>query len=228
MNGYGLLALGLVLFVGGHLALSHPPLRRVLIARLGEGGFLGGYSLVAAAGLLLLAQGWRDAEFIALWPPVEAARGFALITAVAGFAVIGMALRPDNPTLTGSRVEPERWIPTGAFAITRHPMMWGIALWAIGHIAINGDLASLVLFGGLLTLALVGAAHSDARRARADPVGFSALAMRTSFWPFAALAQGRARMTMTRIDWLGLVAGGAGAGVVIALHGLLFGVPAAG
>jgi len=48
--------------------------------------------------------------------------------------------------------------------ITRHPFLWGIALWALVHLIINGDLASLILFGSLLLLAVGGTLAIDARR----------------------------------------------------------------
>lgn len=37
----------------------------------------------------------------------------------------------------------------------RHPMMWGMVIWAGAHLLVNGDSASVVLFGGLAVWALV-------------------------------------------------------------------------
>ena len=37
----------------------------------------------------------------------------------------------------------------------RHPMLGGIKIWAIAHLIVNGDLASILLFGGLLAWAVV-------------------------------------------------------------------------
>ncbi|MCB6178516.1 NnrU family protein [Rhodobacter sp. Har01] len=36
----------------------------------------------------------------------------------------------------------------------RHPQLTGFALWALAHLLVNGDLASLILFGGLLAWAV--------------------------------------------------------------------------
>lgn len=221
---YALLLIGFALFVGGHFALSHPPIRSRLVARLKEGPFMGLYSAVAGVALFVFAVGYSQAGYIALWDGGAAARWAAFALSGVGLAAVGMALRPDNPTLNGSRAEPKRWTPTGVFTITRHPMMWGVALWAIGHLAANGDLASLIFFSGFLLLALGGAAHSDARRSRADAVGFAALAMKSSYWPFAALTDGRARFAMTAADWRGCAIGAAIAIAAFAAHAYLFGV----
>ena len=35
------------------------------------------------------------------------------------------------------------------YAKYRHPMLWGFFVWAISHLLVNGDLASILLFGGL-------------------------------------------------------------------------------
>jgi uncharacterized membrane protein len=36
----------------------------------------------------------------------------------------------------------------------RHPQLTGFSLWAVAHLLVNGDLASIILFGGLLVWAL--------------------------------------------------------------------------
>jgi uncharacterized membrane protein len=41
----------------------------------------------------------------------------------------------------------KRWV--------KHPMLAGVALWSIGHLLANGDLASLLLFGSFLAYAIV-------------------------------------------------------------------------
>ena len=39
-------------------------------------------------------------------------------------------------------------MPTHIRAVLRHPMLLGLLVWALAHLAANGDLASVVLFGG--------------------------------------------------------------------------------
>ena len=55
--------------------------------------------------------------------------------------------------------------PRGVFAITRHPMMWGFALWAIVHVMVVATPKALVLDGAILFLALVGRSGRTARSA---------------------------------------------------------------
>jgi hypothetical protein len=37
----------------------------------------------------------------------------------------------------------------------RHPMLTAVKIWAFAHLLVNGDLASMVLFGGLMAWAVV-------------------------------------------------------------------------
>nr|MDJ0936838.1 NnrU family protein [Kiloniellales bacterium] len=139
-----LLAATLV-FVAGHFLLSSQVLRQPLASRLGEPGFLGLYSLIAFAALLWMIFAYGAAPVITLWEPPVALRWvplilmpFALFLAVAG-------LTAPNPTMVGGeRVVdggPEDQTP-GIVRITRHPFLWGVTLWAIGHLAVRGDGAS--------------------------------------------------------------------------------------
>jgi uncharacterized membrane protein len=88
----------------------------------------------------------------------------------------------------------------GIIRITRHPIMWGIMLWAAAHIAAHGELRSLIFFGGLLLLAALGTVLMDARkRSNSDWPRFAAV---TSHLPFLAIAQGRNRIAWREIGWL--------------------------
>jgi len=49
--------------------------------------------------------------------------------------------------------------------ITRHPFLWGAAIWALGHLLVNGDAVSIILFGSILVLSLFGTASIDASAA---------------------------------------------------------------
>lgn len=191
------LVLAALLFVGSHFLLSHP-FRAPLVRTMGERGFLGGYSVVAAVTLGLLVVKYRAQPMTPLlWPVGDAIWAVAtLIMLLASVLLVGSLLgNPALPTGGAAAAVPER--ARGVFAITRHPMMWAFALWAGVHAAVYPTLANFVLVGTIAILALVGAALQDAKKERLQP-GWRDWEARTSYWPFAAIATGRARLAGLR------------------------------
>ena len=105
-----------------------------------------------------------------------------------------------NPSLVGAEKllrsdDPAR----GMIRITRHPIMWGVMLWAAAHILARGELASLIFFGGFFVLAALGTVLMDARK-RNDP-DFQRFAAVSSNIPFVAVLQGRNRIHWREIGW---------------------------
>ena len=84
-------------------------------------------------------------------------------------SVLFMGSLRRNPALPrpGKRIE-RIDEPNGVYSITRHPMMWGFALWALVHAIVNPTPASLVLSAAIAFLALVGAALQDDEEGEAD------------------------------------------------------------
>lgn len=201
MAGLVGVAAGAVAFVGTHFLLSHP-LRAPLVSRLGERGFLGVYSLVAFATMAWLAQAYRTSP---VTPPLwDVGNGLWIIVTVimwlASVLLIGSVIR--NPALPDPKITaapPPK--PVGVFAITRHPMMWGIALWGIAHAVVHPIAANIVLTGAIVILALVGAAMQDRKKAQWLPGFWPEWQRRTSWWPFAAIAAGR---IAARAAWPGV------------------------
>ena len=74
--------------------------------------------------------------------------------------------------------------PNGVYAITRHPMMWGFALWGVVHAIVNPTTASLILSATIVFLALVGAALQDGKTARLMGEVWRDYRARTSFFPY--------------------------------------------
>lgn len=211
-------------FVGGHFAISSTPLRALLVRRFGERAYLGLFSALMVAALAWMALSYAAAPLQILWPQTPWARHLplavmpiALILAVAG-------LRPDNPTMVGGsarRLDPDR---LGIFAVTRHPFLWGAALWALVHLPPNGDVGSLVLMGGILILALGGTLAIDAKTRRDHPDDWRRLSALTSNLPFAAVIAGRARFDWRGIGWVGPLGGLIAYALLLWLHPWLFGV----
>lgn len=136
------LIVGLVLFLGIHTLSTAPSARAALIGRLGEGPYKGLYSLVALAGLVLIVLGfgaYRSAGYVQVWtPPFSIFHPIALALLWFAFVALVAAYAP------ASRIK----------HLLRHPMLVGVKAWALAHLLVNGDLGSMLLFGGLLIWAV--------------------------------------------------------------------------
>jgi uncharacterized membrane protein len=217
------LAAAALVFVGSHLVIPDTPLRGWLLARLGPRGYRAAYSLVALASLVWLVRAYSGAPYVGLWGNPVWARWLAIAVMPASLALVVGSFGSGNPTSVAYRegaFDPRRG---GIFAITRHPMMWGLALWAAVHVVAVGDVASLILFGSLGALALIGPLAIDARKRRNDPRLWAQLAATTSNLPFGALLAARARLEPRRllVPALGGIILWA---VLLALHGPVLGV----
>ncbi|MDV3256442.1 MAG: NnrU family protein [Sphingomonas sp.] len=206
MTWIGLLALASATFVGTHFLLSHP-LRAPLVSAMGERGFAAFYSLVAFAtfGWMVWAYPAASAEKPELlW---DAGRtGFVIATLLMWLgSVLFMGSLRRNPALPRpgkplTRIDE----PRGVFSITRHPMMWGFALWAATHAIVNPTFASLILCAAIALLAIVGAAFQDAKKTKLLGDVWREWRSKTSFVPYGRglrSADGFALVTGTLV-WL--------------------------
>lgn len=179
-------------FVGTHLLMSHP-LRAPLVGRLGEKGFLGLYTMVSFATFGWMVWALRHVgpePFLWTAPPWVWLFGAAVML-VASILLFGSLF--GNPALPGMPATQRQ--PRGVFAITRHPMMWSFALWALVHALVWPQPSVLVLAAGIALLALAGAAGQDAKKSKLQPdfwpewrantafVPFTGAALRRNWWP---------------------------------------------
>lgn len=190
-------------FVGMHFILSSIPVRKKLIARFKEKGFGALYSLVIAFGLVGIIWHFRSVPYIELFAPPRWTRWVPIL--VMPIALLFMVLGFSTPGPTTVRQE-ERAKDTstvkGIQAVTRHPALWGFALWALSHLATNGELHVVILAVGIFVLAVGGMFHIDARRQHALGDAWTTYAESTSILPFAAIARGKAKL---RLKDIGLV-----------------------
>ena len=211
-----------LLFVGGHFLLSAPPVRARLVDVIGERPFLGLYSLIMIAALAWVIAAYRSAPLALLYDLGAIGRWLAVIAMPFAFILVVLGLIGRSPTaVMGERNLGE---PRGAMTISRHPFLAGAALWALAHLAANGDAAAVILFGGMLVLAVFGMMAIDAKRAKRLGSEWQRFARQTSRFPFAAASR-------TRIDWSGIGWARPLTGLILyALiahgHRYLFGVPA--
>ncbi len=193
------MALSTTLFVGGHFLLSHG-LRRPLVAALGEGGFRGLYTVVAFVGLGWMIWAHKTAPYVALWgDPLWARHLLVLIMLLAVFFFM-LGMTTPSPGVVGAETRPMSYDGgLGIHAIVRHPGLWGFALWGVGHLIANGDVATVILAGGIALLAFGGMLGIDARKRRAFPEIYGRFLAHTSNIPFAALAAGKVRLDWSKI-----------------------------
>lgn len=158
------LAAASIALVGMHFALSHP-LRAPLVKALGEGAFLGLYSLVAAACMIWMVFAFRAAPAADLGGATEKAGWIVSTVLILPALVLFIGSLWKNPALPnpGAAATIDR-APTGVFAVTRHPMMWGFALWALSHILLWWSWRTPIVASAVLTLALVGARFQDRKK----------------------------------------------------------------
>lgn len=212
-------------FLVSHLGLSSAAVRSRLVRRIGEKGFQGLYALIALLALgAMIAAYIQASHHVYWWPPGPGVRHLPLLVMpVALLLVVGGVMTP-NPSAVGMENQLDQPEPArGVLRITRHPVMWGVVLWAAVHMLANGDLASLLFFGGLLLTALLGSLHLDRRMAADQGERWQRFTAVTSYVPFAAILSGR-----QTVHWAELRRPAAwGLGILIVLlllHPYLFGV----
>jgi uncharacterized membrane protein len=219
------LVLAAALLFATHYGISSTPLRGWLVARIGERPYLALYSLLSLGVLVWLIFAHRRAAYIELWPMTVWSAWVPLIVIPFALLLLVCGVSTMNPTAIGSpdtldQAEPAR----GILRVTRHPFMWGVALWALAHIVPNGDAAAVVLFGTFTGLALLGTLLIDKKFARRRGAQWQRFTAVTSNLPFAAILSGRQQLVLAEIGWtrvgmaIGLYL------VLLALHPWLFGL----
>jgi len=124
-----LLILGLILWIAAHFFKRVLPDLRASMGDKGKGLV----ALIIVASLALMIIGFRGAEIVPIWEPPTWTRHLNNLMMLIAVALMGLG--SSKGRLRG---------------LTRHPMLLGVKVWALAHLMVNGDLASIVLFGGML------------------------------------------------------------------------------
>ncbi|SLN61138.1 NnrU protein [Aquimixticola soesokkakensis] len=144
-----LLAIGLILWVFPHLSKMLAPKFR---ARMDEKRGRMAIALVTVVSLILIIAGYRIAPVIVVWSPPAFLQHLNNLLMV--FAVLLFVAAHSKSRLRTK---------------IRHPMLLGTAIWGFAHLLVNGDLASVILFGFMLVWALVTMQVTNARRGHQTP-----------------------------------------------------------
>ena len=131
--GYPLLILGVAVFALAHLFKRLAPARR---AELGNSGRII-VTIAMFAGIILMVIGYRAAPVVQLWNPPQFLNHLNNLLMLIAFWFFALSAIPGTMS-----------------ARIRHKQLTALKTWAIAHLLVNGDLASLILFGGLLAWAV--------------------------------------------------------------------------
>jgi len=145
-----LMIAGIVLWSAAHLfKVLAPDARARLARRAGEGPVKGLMAVLLLASVAMMTVGYQQAAFVNVWfPPVWTVHLNNLLMVLA----VGIFIAGGIPGHV------RHWV--------RHPQLIGFKTWALAHLLVNGDLASIVLFGGLLAwgvVSLVGINKRDGK-----------------------------------------------------------------
>jgi uncharacterized membrane protein len=138
--GLAILVLGLAIFVIPHVFVTRREARAAAVARFGEGPYKAVFSLLSIVGVVLMGVGfarYRAAGMIPVWSPPDVMRHVAVALTWPAIVLVVAAYLPGHIKRT-----------------LKHPMLVGVKLWAFAHLLANGDLGSIVLFGGILAWAV--------------------------------------------------------------------------
>lgn len=128
------LVLGVALWWGAHLWKRVAPESRAGLGDRGKGIVAG----LLALSVILMVVGYRSADGPVWWGPSAALVGINNLLVLVAFYLFAAS---GAKSRIGVRF--------------RHPQLTGFSLWAVAHLLVNGDLPSLILFGGLLLWAMV-------------------------------------------------------------------------
>jgi len=201
------LTLAALFFVASHVLLSSTPLRGRLVRLFGKTGFLTIYALVSVLSLGWLIVTFFDAPRDVFWDDPLWTRGLLMLAMpiVSVLLVTGMTAKNPTMAVVGRLLKADE-IP-GIFRVTRHPVMWALAIWSGGHMLANGDSASLIFFGAFLTLSFAGPFLIERKKRAEEGSAWESFAEQSSILPFAAIIQGRTKVTLAEIGWGKILSG---------------------
>lgn len=165
-------------------------IRANVMARFGSGAWLGPYAILS-----LSLFSWMCYEFYI----AEVSQNFwnvpdGYLWVHAGIMLISMLFMVFGGVKTNR-------IGGGLKAITRHPSNWGTTIFAGSHMIVNSSVESLIFFGSLFSVGLIGTFLLDRRKIRAADEKWLELVAVTSWVPFAAILQGRTKFSFNDLKW---------------------------
>ena len=214
-----------LLFAGTHIGLASSPIRGRLVQRLGEFGFAGFFSVVAAVAFTLLVHSYAALRFeggpgLGL-AAVSGARELLLVLSGAAMLLMlgSFAHYAASPYAMPARRHDGE--PRGMERVSRHAFFAAIALFGTAHALLATRLVGTVFFGILAAFTMLGTWHQDRKLLALRGAPYARFVAVTSTIPFAAIVAGRQRLVLRELPWLHL-AGGLGVAVGLRMvHGAI-------
>ena len=191
-----------------------------MVKAMGNAGFQIAYSVVSLATLA-----WVYFAFTAAPPadlPGTGQIGWAIATLITlPVMVLYAGSMMGNPALPTPKAEEQaRAEPKGVLKVTRHPMMWGFALWALSHMILFWSVRTMITAFAIALLALIGAKFQDRKKQVLMGEAWAEWESKTSFWPrwgalpsAGALPWALGLIFFVFLSWLHLPIGGIPAGI---------------
>jgi len=170
-----LLAIGVMAFAIIHLVPVIPAAKARLQVQLGEKRYGMVFGITAVVTLILIVLGWRMSDFVEIYEPPSWGRHVTFLLVAIAFILLGAFIFRGRLRQT-----------------LRFPLALAVISWATGHLFANGDLASLILFGGLLTYAVFHLALGFSNGIRPSPEirqGHDAIAVFIGLALYSAMIQ---------------------------------------
>lgn len=224
VNDWGGLGLALFCFLAAHLVPARPAVRGAIISAIGRQPYIAVYSALSIGLLMWVARAAAGSPYVELWPYDERLVAVPAIGMLVACLLLVFGLTSPNPLSLGRSAHFDPRTP-GVAAVVRHPVLWAALIWAGSHLAVNGDVAHLVVFGAFALLAVAGMAALDRRSIRrlGRPT-WEQLARRTSNVPFLGMLRGATIRFGIGTLWRAAVAIALYA-LLVVLHEILAGVP---
>lgn len=226
LSAWSELTLALAAFFVSHLIPARPPVRRWLRTHLGGTVYTMLYSALSIAILAWLVVAAGRAPYFEIWPfaPWQLWAPNLVMPLVCAFVAFGVAA-PNPFSIAGGDVECFHPDKPGIAGVTRHPLVWGLTLWALAHLLPNGDLAHLILFGLFALFGFAGMVAIDKRRQREwGREEWLRRSAKTAFIPFGRIFVVTAELPGMLADWRRVLAALALYLVFLFAHQALIGV----
>lgn len=197
-----------VVFVGSHFLLGWPGIRANIVERIGENRFRGLFSLISGVAMIWMILAFAEAPYLPLWEPPLWTRWIPNIVMPFACIFLVCGYNPFSPTaMMNEDAYQEPNLVRGILTVTRHPVMMAIGLWALAHLTVRGDAASIMLFGGIAVLAFVGMPKIDAKKRAEFGAKWAPFELSTSIIPFRAIIEGRTKLDLKGIGWKRILGG---------------------